>query len=46
MGAIVGYSSRMLLSQFTKVPDFIWGSIEDGIALGLARLIVGKNNSL
>gem|GEM_PF-699540 len=46
LGSVAGYSGRMLLWSFTNTPDFVWGLLEDGIALGLGWLVVSKNRAV
>ena len=37
-GTLAGYASRMVLSHITNIPDVVWGSLEDVIALNLGLL--------
>jgi hypothetical protein len=37
-GTFAGNYSRTWLSQATKIPDLLWGGLEDMLALGLGLL--------
>jgi hypothetical protein len=43
-GTIAGYYGRTELSRLTKIPDPIWGGLEDILALSLGLLAVQKNS--
>ena len=42
IGTLAGYYSRTELSRTTKIPDPLWGSLEDILALGLGLLTVDE----
>jgi uncharacterized membrane protein len=42
IGTLAGYYSRVWLSRTTKIPDPLWGSLEDVLALGLGLLAVDE----
>jgi uncharacterized membrane protein len=35
LGSLVGFAARFVLSDATKLPDFLWAGLEDAIALRL-----------
>ncbi len=41
-GTLAGYSVRTLLSQTTDIPDTVWATIEDSVALSLGLRALGK----
>jgi len=42
IGTLAGYYSRIWLSRTTQIPDPLWGSLEDSLALGLGLLAVDE----
>ena len=44
-GSVAGYYGRQTLDKIKFVPDFVWASAEDTLALGLGYLATRKSNS-
>ena len=44
-GSVAGYYGRKTLDRIKFVPDFVWASAEDALALGLGYLATRKPKS-